>query len=176
MNFSGGSASHCGMDGISHFSANEIGTYGGFVASGAQRSLALLNAIEQTVFAVSTICSEMRGFRTVIDQINRSFPSISGKIEESLLMADLGKTQESLASLHTGLNRGHNSARRDPALTEQDGVESTFAEAIAHVDGLHEDIETLRWNIMQHNASLDTSDAGHALTNDQDIDAFFSRL
>ena len=172
MKFSAGSASHSNMDGITRVSANDIGCYGVFMS----RSLGLLNAIEQTVFAVSNIFSLVRSLRSGIGRINAGLPSIAEAIDEGEIMSGLAETQELLGKLHARLSRKRAYALQDQSLTEQDGVESIYAEAISEVDGLHEDIETVRWSIMQHNAALDTSSPGEVLTTAQDVDLFFSRI
>jgi hypothetical protein len=70
-----------------------------------------------------------------------------GTVEKTLLEA-----QQHTKKLHQVLIRRRESARADPRLTEDDGVADEFTATISIVGDLHNNLNTLRWTIMEHDA------------------------
>ena len=169
------SGSSADMD-ASIATANDLFAYGQYVSSGAQRSLYLLRAIENTVTAVGTIQAEMQAFTRVMRGLNEGLAGIAEPVDETRTVAVLGDAQDSLSKVHQVLSQKLAAARMAPELRDDDGVADCYRAAIEAATGLHEEIEALRWNIMQHNADLDTSSPGAALSSPEDVVQFLSSL
>lgn len=175
MNLHDSGGSSADMDAIIA-TANDLFAYGQYVSSGAQRSLSLLRAIEKTVAAVGTIRAELRAFTDGMRALNESLPGIPESIDEIRTVAVLGDAQDALAKLHLLLSQKLSAATSAPELRDHDGIADCYRSVLEVASGLHDEIEALRWNIMQHNADMDHSDPGPGRSSPEDITRFLSTL
>ena len=153
----------------------DLRVFGEFITEDSARSLDLLRKIEATVLAMETIRSTMTGFDVVVCKFNESLSSRTDTVDESGLEA-MEQAQNAIEKLHSVMAKKLEAAKNDKALRKNDPVCPAYRQAMGVICELHENIETLRWNIMQHNANLDTSDSGAVLRTPAEIKKFLSSL
>ncbi len=96
--------------------------------------------------------------------------------QEDVVLEEFARAQDALEQLHGVMSQKRVHARKDKDLRSDDPVCPAFDETIESIHQVHEGIEHLRWNIMQHAADADTSDPGKVLTSEQQIRDFLSTL
>ena len=153
----------------------DLRVFGEFITEDSARSLELLRKIEATVLAMESIRSTMAGFDVVVCKFNESLSSRTDQVDEGGLAAMEG-AQEALENLHSVMAKKLDAAKNAKELRKDDPVCPAYSDTMEVICELHESIETLRWNIMQHNANLDTSDPGKTLSTPEDIEKFLSSL
>lgn len=125
------------------------------VGTNLPRSRTLLRNIEQTLDAlrISQRAVEMAS-STIADEIERIRASSDrkkldkdGSIAKSLL-----ETQQSLKAYHQDLKERRDSAKADISLRQDDGIVEEYCHFINAVAELHNDINTFRWTIAEHDA------------------------
>ncbi len=148
------------------------------VITGAQRSLELLKAIEETI---SALCyaqkkySAMTAFAKLEEEAIRKAQYAKpldpeGSIEDKLLLA-----QNATKELHQALieKRG---LVRSPEIREEDGLEEELERTIKVVAELHDALNDLRWVVGEHDANLSSSRKGQTLKSPEEIEKFLSSL
>lgn len=155
---------------------SDLEAYGRMMNDSSTRSLYLLRDIEKTVLAVGTIRDSANSYTQTVIAFNVAMAKLEGRVPEEAVLDLFEDLQGHLEKLHTQLEISHKSAKADPELCDEDGVADVFRDAINAVCSWHEQVEMLRWNILQHNAALDTSDPGVALTSAEQIDEFLATL
>lgn len=129
------------------------------VTTGAQRSIRLLDAIDETIGA---LCYEQKMLgsaadfiKSIVDELRAAPPDVpldvGGDVDQTLL-----KAQETVERLYDRLVEQRQAARRDLRLRDDDGVVDEFTRAIEVVADLHNTLNEVRWIIMEHNADLDS--------------------
>jgi hypothetical protein len=117
--------------------------------------MTLLRTIERVI---DTLCLQQRMLQTCStvarDAIQRITASNDakpidprGSVEKTLLEA-----QRNTRKLHEVLRRKRESANADPRLTDDDGVAAEFTTTIAVVAELHNNLNSLRWAVAEHDA------------------------
>ncbi|MDP2827069.1 MAG: hypothetical protein Q8O37_00530 [Sulfuricellaceae bacterium] len=121
------------------------------VQAGAARSLDLLRVIESTIDWLARLTRQLSADAEFAGKVNEGLPEISGVIDAD---GDFEKTllsaQEVVEQLYEVLIEKRQHGRDDAMLSEDDGVESAYTEAIAASADLHNAINSLRWNIGEH--------------------------
>ena len=153
----------------------DLEAYAQFMSERTARSLILLRAIESTVVAVGTIRDESRSSHRTLSEILDGLKDFKAPMPEDLIDV-YEEIQGHLAKLHGRMQGGLVSAQSDNQLRDEDGVCDIYREALSAVHDLHDCIEVLRWNLMQHNAALDQSDAGKELTTAKEVEEFLASL
>jgi hypothetical protein len=165
------SVSHVTIVGTS----TDLRVFGEFITEDSARSLDLLRKIEATVLAMETIRSTMTGFELVVCKFNESLSSRPDPVDEGALEA-MEKAQDAIENLRKVMATKLAAAKKARELRKDDPVCPAYSQAIDVICELHDSIETLRWNIMQHNANLDTSDPGKTLRTPAEIKKFLATL
>lgn len=138
-------------------SAKTLTRLGSDVESTAHRSLEFLNAIENTIDALSYDQKVFGAFADIahkaldgVRQLKSSQPIDSdGAVGESFLKAQIA-TKE----LYNRIVAKRQSAVTDARLTEEDGVGEEYQRLIDVITQLHDCLNELRWAIGEHDADL----------------------
>lgn len=139
----------------SHRTLSDIGE--DVLAGVGRRNLELLRKIEVTIDGLcydQTFFGGIAQFARKLEEYLRAATLIKpidedGKGEESLLRA-----QAETKKYYDALIRRRESARRDPAVTEEDGLVDAFTSTIAVVAELHNAVNDLRWAVGEHDANF----------------------
>lgn len=121
------------------------------VLADAARSLDLLRAIESTLDWLVRLTGQLNTDAEFAVNVNKGLSEINGVIdpdggfEKSLLTA-----QEGVEQLYLMLINKRQHGRDDDQLTDDDGIEAAYTEAIAAAADLHNAVNSLRWNIGEH--------------------------
>lgn len=115
------------------------------------RSLELLRAIESTLVWLQHLTGQLRNNVAFAEKVNASLDGKSGVIDpDNSIQTELESTQKHVEELYGVLISKRQHGRNDRQLTEEDGIEDAYAEAIAAAADLNNAINTLRWNIGEH--------------------------
>lgn len=121
----------------------------------ASRSLSLIKTIEQVI---DSLCLQQKMFQALSSVAHEASIQIGAAAGEkpidpkrSIEKIFLG-AQQATKDLHELLIRKRESAEGDPRLTKDDGVVEEFTRTIAIVAELHNNLNTLRWAIAEHDA------------------------
>lgn len=129
----------------------ELRNFSAGVQAGAARSLELLRAIESTLAWLERLTSQLNADTTFAEKINFGLDKIEGVIDpDNSLQADLLAAQQEVEALYGVLIEKRQHGRNDHQLTAEDGIEDAYTEAIEAAADLHNAINTLRWNVGEH--------------------------
>lgn len=125
------------------------------IENGSARRLELLRAIDGTIAWLDHITSQIQADATFAEKLTEEVMNLAGQIdEEGELLETFDKAQTSVGGLYSTLIGKRRSAQEDPRLIEDDGIEFAYDEVIAAVADLHNNLNTLRWAIAEHDADL----------------------
>lgn len=140
------------------------------VQADAARSLALLRAIEGTLAWLERLSGQLCANATFAEKANAGLAQFKGVIDpDDSIQGALEAAQSDVEELYTLLIEKRQHGRNDRQLTEEDGIEAAYTEAIAAAADLNNVINTLRWNIGEHdidvapkslNKTYETDDVG----------------
>lgn len=157
-------------------STREIQEFGRFMSDGTARSLHLLRAIESTVLAVGTIRDQMVSFKNMTEVLTTSLSKTEESVPEMGILDVFEEVQDGLGRLHATLEKKLSFAKADTKLRDEDAVCDVYDQACESLRELHDTIEHLRWDLMQHNATRDRSNAGPELTTEDSVRVFLASL
>lgn len=121
------------------------------VQAEAARNLELLRDIERTIASVARLTKHLKTDAEFAEKANASLSGINGVIDpDDSIQNALQESQDSVHSLYELLIEKRQSGRNDQRLCDDDGIEDVYTEAIAAAADLHNAINTLRWNIGEH--------------------------
>ncbi len=138
------------------------------VASEGARSLDLLRSIDNTLSFLNRLTAQLRadtGYTERIIAIVKALP-VEYDPDDSILES-IGKAQSATGDLYDELINRRSAAKGDGRLTEDDGIEEAYTEAIAAAADLHNSLNALRWTIGEHDADL--SPVSKPFTNAADL-------
>lgn len=122
------------------------------------RNLGLLRDIENTISSLSRLTAQLNSDTNFAEQQARQFANEEDLIDpDNTITEQLEKAQNSINELYGELIERRESGREDPRLTDDDGIEESYTEAIASAADLHNGLNHLRWVIMEHDADLSKS-------------------
>src|SRR3569623_529256 len=154
----------------------EIKEYGAHILDSAARSLSLLRRIEDTLVALRARRTIMDALHEVAIAMSNALATISVAIPEEGIVDVLEEGQDALSKIHAIMQSKFAIAQSAPELRSEDSVGEAYEESMASVSRLHGNREDLRWNILQHNARLDGSDACRPISNSQEVLDFLAAL
>lgn len=140
------------------------------------RSLDLLRKIDGTIDALIMTRKEMDALREAFEGLLRSLEDAVAPLCEKTTIPALEQSQESLKALYVDLTQRCVAARRAPELRPDDGVVEAYEEVIESVAALNQEIETVRWAILEHNADLESPQQAKVFSNPKDIADFLDAL
>lgn len=151
----------------------ELREFSAGVQAAAARDLELLRDIEKTLAWLERMAAKLHADTVFAERVNSELGNIQGVIDPDDSVQDsLEKAQSAVNELYTLLISKRQSGRDDMRLTDEDGIEEAFTVAIAQAADLHNAINTLRWNIGEHDADREHR-VGRVFT---DIDSMFSDM
>ena len=149
--------------------------FGESVLTATARDLALLNAIEDTIDALTLEAKQLGSLAAFAEdtaaRIKNMQPAKMLDAEgtlERILLAGQEKAEEYGATLRAKRQAG----RDDCRLTEEDGIEDAYNAVIEVVVELHNGLNGLRWAVLVHDGLLSPS-AGAPT---REVDALFADL
>ncbi|WP_154716819.1 hypothetical protein [Sterolibacterium denitrificans] len=129
----------------------EIRGFSGSVAAEAARNLELLGAIESTLAWLTRLTSTLKVDIAFGTQLAEDIGNLTEVVDpDNSLEAAMLEAQQSVESLYDLLIAKREAGRRDRQLTEDDGIEAAYTEAIAAAADLHNLLNSLRWQIGEH--------------------------
>lgn len=146
------------------------------VRAEAARNLDLLRAIDTTLTWLDRLIGVLRADITFAEKINASLDTIHGVIDpDDTLHGLLEKAQSMVEQVYQELIAKRQSARDDLRLCEDDGIDASYTEAIAAAADLHNALNTLRWNIGEHDVDAEPQALSRAYGADE-IGAMFDDM
>lgn len=154
----------------------ELREFSASVKADATRSLVLLRDIESTLIWLERLTGQLRTDAKFADKVNLGLDLVSGIIDpDDDIQNGLQLAQNEVEDLYRVLIEKRQHGRDDTRLTEDDGIEDAYTEAIACAADLHNAINTLRWNIGEHDVDYSPRILGKTYTADN-IDQMFDDL
>lgn len=146
------------------------------VRADAARSLELLRDIESTLTWLERLSGNLHTDAVFAEKMNTGLSSVIGVIDpDASIQEALAQTQEDVSALYDLLIAKRQNAREDCQLTEEDGIEEAFTAAIAQAADLHNAINSLRWNIGEHDVDASPKQLSKAYSADA-IDEMFDDM
>lgn len=143
------------------------------------RSLDLLRAIESTLAWLERMISNMNADAEYCEKAIAGLANISGVIDtDGTICISLEEAQNGVEDLYNLLTAKRQHARDDSELTEEDGINGAYTEAIAAAADLHNIFNTLRWHIGEHDADAAprATDATKVASTPDELDKIFDSL
>jgi hypothetical protein len=114
-----------------------------------------LRAIDGTIAWLDHLSSQIQADATFAEKITEEIMTLPSQIDEKGdLLETFDKAQTSVRGLYMTLIDKRRAAREDLRLTEEDGIELAYDEAIAASADLHNNLNALRWAIAEHDADF----------------------
>lgn len=157
----------------------ELRAFTAEVGDMAVRSLHLLSDIEHTL---NWLEHRTRLFETLTefaDKVNDQLYKIVGVIDaDGTLLSAMEDAQQAIEEVYRALIDKRQSGRDDARLTEDDGIEAAYTEAIAAAADLHNAINRLRWNIGEHDVDAQprVTDSNLVFTDPDKLEAYLRSL
>ena len=146
------------------------------VRADAARSLELLRDIESTLTWLERLTGNLRNDAVFAEKMNAGLEKMAGVIDpDNSIQTALERTQEEVETLYNLLISKRQHGRDDHQLTEEDGIEDAYTEAIAQAADLHNAINKLRWNIGEHDIDTAPRQLSKEYSAD-DVDAMFDAM
>lgn len=146
------------------------------VRADTARSLELLRDIESTLTWLERLTGNLHTDAVFAEKMNLGLEKLVGVIDpDGSIQVALEHTQEEVDSLYKLLINKRQNGREDCQLTEDDGIEYAYTEAIAQAADLHNAINTLRWNIGEHDIDAAPRQLSKAYSAD-DLDNMFDHM
>lgn len=157
----------------------ELRNFATDVRVSSARSLELLRDIENTLAWLERLTSQLNADSTFAEKINAELHTIADVIDpDDTIQSTLEVSQGCVNSLYELLIEKRQHGRNDRQLTDSDGIEDAYTEAITAAADLHNAINTLRWNVGEHDIDADhhISDPSMIGATPEEIKAIFDRL
>lgn len=154
----------------------ELRTFTASVREDAARNLDLLRAIESTINNLDRLTARTRADLQFADRVFAWLEHSNEVVDpDEKIQAELEAAQSAVADLYGALIDRRTHARLDPMLNEEDGVEDAYTRTIAAVADLHNAINSIRWNIGEHDIDAQPKCLSKQYSAD-DIDKLFDDL
>ena len=121
------------------------------VLAGTSRSLEFLRAIESTLTWLGRLTAQLKVDADFAEVLTGTLPNLTGIIDpDGLIAKTMEEAQNGVDELYQLLIVKRQHGRNDHQLTDDDGIEDAYTEAIAQAADLHNNLNTLRWAISEH--------------------------
>lgn len=148
----------------SHFS---LSAFGREIEAESARSLDLLRDIDATISSLNRLTAQLNSDLKFSENAINSIDSLDAIIDQdNNISSQLEKAQSSINSLYDVLISQRESGRNDDRLTDDDGIEDAYNEAIVAAADLHNSLNTLRWAIGEHDADMSPVSKSHSNMDD----------
>lgn len=154
----------------------ELEAFSDSVSADAARSLVLLRDIEITLAWLNRLAGTLRANAEFAESVNSDLGAIESVIDpDDTIQGALEEAQRGVDALYNILITKRQSGRDDRRITEDDGIEAAYTEAIAQAADLHNAINTLRWNIGEHDIDASPEPQG-PIYSANDVDTLFDDI
>ena len=146
------------MTRLSKENLSKLCAFGSEVAAESARSIYFLTAIESTLSWLNRLTAQLRSDANFSENLIAGI--ISNKSDKNVIDRNdaitnkLESAQTSINELYEILLSKRKAGRADTQLTDADGIEDAYSNAIAAAADLHNNLNTLRWSICEHDADL----------------------
>ena len=131
------------------------------------RSLDLLRDIDATISSLNRLTAQLNSDLKFSENAIHSINDMDTVIDQdNNISSQLEKAQSSINSLYDVLISQRESGRNDDRLTDDDGIEDAYNEAIVAAADLHNSLNTLRWAIGEHDADMSPVSKSHSNMDD----------
>lgn len=157
----------------------ELREFSAGVQADAARSLELLRAIESTLVWLERLTGQLRTDAAFAEKVDAGLEKIIGVIDpDNSIQGALEATQQDVEKLYQVLIEKRHHGRNDHQLNEEDGIEDAYTDAIAQAAELQNAINTLRWNIGEHDtdALAQESDPAKVFSSPEQLEIFLRSL
>lgn len=138
------------------------------VASESARSLDLLRSIDNTLSFLNRLAAQLRADTSHTEKVIAIVKALPVEYDpDNTILESINKVQSATGDLYDELVNRRNAVKGDPRLTDDDGLEEVYTEAIAAAADLHNSLNSLRWVIGEHDADL--SPVSKPFTNAADL-------
>ncbi len=164
---------------LSCSATKELTYFGESIVGETSRSLSLIRAIEQTIYAVTLMTDKMQAnvkFAQHAIEHLRTNPRKTMCDESGTIAAALTTGHDKVLELYNLFIEKRDAARRDHHIIGDDSIEACYTQAIAAAADLYNSLNDLRWEVYEHDANFELSETGNALSTSEEIDDFFSKL
>lgn len=125
------------------------------VKSDSARNLKLLRLIDGTITWLTHLTSKIHADATLAEKLAEEIMCLTNQIDKNgELLRTFDAAQAEVYRVYKLLIDKRKAAREDTRLTEEDGIEFAYDEAIAAAADLHNNVNALRWAIAEHDAEL----------------------
>lgn len=132
-----------------------IGSFGREVEAIGARSITLLKDIETTISGVNRLTGQMQADAEFAEKMIEEIKIQNKEIDaDNKISSQLEKAQSIIHDLYQELILRRESGRTDSRLSADDGIEEVYSEAIAAAADLQNNLNDLRWQILEHDADL----------------------
>jgi hypothetical protein len=146
------------------------------VQAGTARNLEFLRAIENALVWLNRLAIRLKNDADFAEAANDTVDRMNGVIDpDDTLKNALEVAQTYLHDLYELLIKKREYGRNDHLLTDDDGIEDAYTEAIAQAADLHNAINALRWNVGEHDIDASPKVLGKVYAAG-DIDQMFDDL
>lgn len=137
-------------------------------ASESARSLDLLRSIDNTLSFLNRLAAQLRADTSHAKKGIAIVKALPVECDpDNTILESINKAQSATSDLYDELVSRRNAAKGDNRLAEDDGIEEAYTEAIAAAADVHNNLNSLRWAIGEHDADL--SPVSKPFTNAADL-------
>ncbi|WP_430228873.1 hypothetical protein [Nitrosomonas communis] len=130
-----------------------IKSFGAEIEAESARSITLLRNIENTIFNLNSLTKKLHNRANYAEGLIAFVENIENEIDQDDSISDqLEIAQNRINDLYNELIIKRQAGRIDRRLTNEDGIEDAYTEAIEASADLHNLLNTLRWAINEHDA------------------------
>lgn len=158
----------------------KIRAFGQEIVAESARSLELLRAIDDTLDWLKKLTSGFEADSVFalegLERIHATSSTDEQIDPEGSLVILLEQAQDSLKGLDEILIHKRQRGRDDPRLTEDDGIEAAYCDAIAACAELRNAVDALRWALLEHDASAAEHLEGFVADTPEGVAAMLDRI
>lgn len=158
----------------------QIRAFGQEIVAESARNLELLRAIDDTLDWLKKLIAGFEADTAFamagLEHIHATSSTDEQIDPEGSLVSLLEEAQDSLKSLYEMLVQKRQHGRDDPRLTEEDGIEAAYSEAIAACLDLRNSVDAMRWAVMEHDASTAEHLDGFVADTPEGVAAMLDRI
>ncbi|MBS0496109.1 MAG: hypothetical protein JSR51_00460 [Proteobacteria bacterium] len=144
-----------------------IGDFAQEVNTESARSIELLKVIDITLSSLNRFTAQLHADARYAEKLMQEIDRATAEIDSDNTIAQkLEETQSIVHSVYNELIQRRESGRCDTRLSEDDGIEAAYTEAIIAAAELQNKLNDLRWSILEHDADLSPISAPYTSAED----------
>lgn len=132
-----------------------IGIFAQEVNTESARSIELLKVIDITISRLNRFTAQLHSDAEYAEKLMQWVDHATAEIDpDNTIAQKLEETQSVVRSVYDQLIQCRKSGRCDTRLSVEDGIESAYTDAIAAAADLQNNLNDLRWHILEHDADF----------------------